>query len=101
MRQLGTITNNVGTGSLRRVLEGAPLGSAGQAQYALWYLVASDLATVVEAANYFNPAVTDLKVGDVIIAVVGVGGTMKLKNYVVATNTGTAVTVALQTTTAG
>jgi len=102
MRGLGTPSNGIYPGYLRRVNEGTiQSGGAAGASLAIWQLVTSDAPATVEAANYFNSWVADLAVGSVIIAVMGIGGTIKHKNYLVSANTGTAVTVALQTTTAG
>jgi len=60
----------------------------------------TDAAATVQGAGYFNDAVKHLSVGDVIMATVDIAGTAKLKNYVVLTNDGSAITVGLQTTTA-
>lgn len=65
------------------------------------YLVTADAAAVVEAANYLNASASRLPKGTLIEAVMAIGGTPVLKNYVVTANTGTVVTIALQTTTAG
>jgi hypothetical protein len=67
------------------------------------FYITADLATAVEAASYFNPAADRLQAGNVITAVVGfgTGASQKLKNYIIASNDGTTVVVALQTTTAG
>lgn len=65
------------------------------------YLITTDAPAVVEAANYLNASVSRLPKGTMIEAVMSIGGTPILKNYVVTANTGTAVTIALQTTTAG
>jgi hypothetical protein len=63
--------------------------------------ITDDVAAVVEAAGYFNAAATRLPVGSIIAAVMGMPATVKHKWYVVTVNTGTVVTVALQTATAG
>jgi hypothetical protein len=60
-----------------------------------------DTAAAVEAANYFNGAVQELAVGASIDAVMVLGGTPVRKAYVVTANSGTAVTIALATATAG
>ncbi len=66
------------------------------------YLVTTDTAATVEAANYLNASAARLPKGTMISAVMDIGGaTPKLKNYIVTANTGTVVTIALQTTTAG
>lgn len=63
--------------------------------------ITPDAPATVEAANYFNDAANRLPKGTVIEAVMSAGGTPVLKNFVVVTNTGSAVTVAMQKTTAG
>lgn len=92
------------TTSLVRHLQ-APIGStAGAAQsqlgnhFSYW---TDDAAATVEAAGYFNASVVKLVKGATIDAVMACSGTPVRKSYVVTANTGTVVTVALQTTTAG
>ncbi len=63
--------------------------------------ITEDAPAVVEAANYFNGAAKRLHKNTVICAVMTSGGTPVLKQYVVASNDGTTVAVAPQTTTAG
>lgn len=86
-------------------LEVVPLncfhGSAGGNIGHMAYLRTADAAAVVEAANYLNGSVKRLPKGTVIQAVMAIGGTPILKHYVVTANNGTAVTIALQTATAG
>lgn len=80
-------------------VQGASPSGAGfyrQASY-----ITDDAPATVEAANYFNAAAKRLPVGTVIDAVMGLGGTIELKRYVVSANTGSAVTVKLQKTAAG
>ena len=60
-----------------------------------------DAAATVETAGYFNGAARIFKVGDVTRATMACGGTPVLKSYVVTGNTGTVVTIALQSTAAG
>ena len=66
-----------------------------------WLYDTTDAAATVEAANYFNGAVTDLMKGDTIQATMAKGGTPVGKQYVVTANSGTAVTIAIFTATAG
>ena len=61
----------------------------------------ADAAATVEAGNYFNAAAASLSKGSTIVASMVRSGTPVLKNYIVTANTGTVVTVALLTTTAG
>lgn len=68
-----------------------------------WSYVTADAAATVEVANYFD-AQTDLQKGDIIAAVMAVGGTPVLKNYVVLTGIGSGDahnTIGLATGTAG
>lgn len=73
----------------------------GKKFFKLASYITDDTAAVVEAVGYFNSAADRLVVGSIIMAVMGMGGTMKLKNYLVTANDGTVVTIALQTTAAG
>lgn len=102
MRGLGTVSNGIYPGYLRRVNSGViqNAGAAG-ASLSLWMFATSDTAATVEGANYFNSWVTDLVIGSVIFAAMAIGGTPKFKTYMVTANNGTTVTVSLQTTTAG
>lgn len=102
MRGLGTPTGSIYPGYLRRTNEGtvqAP-ASAGPS-LASWELRTSDAPATVEAANYFNAASADLPVGSVIQAVMGIGGTVELKDFVVSANAAGVVTIKLQKTAAG
>jgi hypothetical protein len=68
-----------------------------------WSFVTTDAAATVEAANYFN-AQTDMQKGDIIDAVMAVGGTPVRKMYVLTAGIGSggaANTIALATTAAG
>jgi hypothetical protein len=86
-------------------LEVVPLncfhGSGGGNIGHMAYLRTADAAATVEAANYLNASVKRLPKGTVIQAVMAIGGTPVLKQYVVTVNSGTAVTIALQGTSAG
>jgi hypothetical protein len=102
MRGLGTPTNGIYPGYLRRVEQGVIQAPGGLTTgLHTWDFRTSDAPATVEAANYFNAWVADLPVGSVIQAVMGIGGTIELKHYVVSVNNGTAVTIKLQKTTAG
>jgi hypothetical protein len=69
------------------------LGTAGGNN--LFYYRTADAAATVAGASYFNNAANILNVGDVILAITGVGGTIVPKIYMVLTNTGSAVTVGM------
>lgn len=60
-----------------------------------------DAAATVEGAGYFNAAAGELLRGSTIVVIAAFAGTPIRKEYVVTANTGTVVTIALQTTTAG
>lgn len=62
----------------------------------VFYYATTDAKATVQAAGYFNSAAALLKVGDLINATFGVGGTIGFMSYIVTANTGSAVTVALQ-----
>lgn len=80
----------------------AVLGSGPTAKYyRCAKYITDDAPAVVEAANYFNPAVSRLPVGTAIEAQMSVTGTPVYKEYVVTANDGATVTIALQKVTAG
>ena len=86
-------------GGLRRFDYG---GNNGTTSTGLFAYGTADAAATVEASDYFNSATALLQKGDIIFASMVVGGTPVLKSYIVTSATGAAaVTVALQTTTAG
>jgi hypothetical protein len=87
----------IGNGTIRRVSEGVSYGSTNVQQLCDWRLVSNDDHATISAANYFNSLAADLKKGESILATVDYDGTLQLRVYVVTANTGTAVTVALQT----
>ena len=102
MRGLGTPTGTIYPGYIRRINEGTVQnGSTYATSIGMWQLVTTETAALVEAANYFNAWVNDLPVGSIIFASMALGGTPKFKIYMVTANTGTVVTVSLQTTIAG
>lgn len=84
------------------------LGEIGTGVNSIKYLYTYhtlDAAAVVEAASYFAvafPGAPNWNVGDIIIAVMAMGGTPVMKHYVVtAVSAANTPTIALQTTTAG
>lgn len=72
-------------------------------QKSIWGYVTADTAATVEGAGYFPAATLSgvVSVGDVIEAVMVVGGTPVKKTYVVTVSTSSTITIALQTATAG
>jgi hypothetical protein len=87
--------------NLRRQESLGSIGNgSGSVKFKNTYLT-GDAAATVETADYFLPDYQKLNVGDIILASVGVGGTPKLKQYLVLTCTSAGVTIGLQTTTAG
>lgn len=86
---------------LRRLTHRGAIGNGDGSVTSHWAYDTNDAAATVEAANYFNSAVGVLSKGDTIDAVMARSGTPVRKGYVVTANSGTAVTVALQATTAG
>ena len=55
--------------------------------------ITPDLPAVVETAGYFNDAASRMPVGTVLAVVMGIGGTVDFKAYVVSVNDGTNVTI--------
>lgn len=84
-----------------RVKSGDGAAAVNTDQYREATYITNDAAAVVEAANYFNGAVSRLVKGTVITALMAFSGTPILKRYVVTSNNGVTVVIALQTTTAG
>lgn len=76
---------------------GSIAGLAGT-NLALHAYVTSDDGPTVETSGYFNTLAKRLKVGDQITVTLGVGGTVQLRNYFVATNDGTTVTIGREST---
>lgn len=56
--------------------------------FTLWHYKTADAAAVVDGAGYFNGASQMLRVGDFILANVGVGGTPQHGLFVVLSNSG-------------
>ena len=72
------------TTTLRRVLDGAPLGTGpDNTKGSLWMLTSNDLAATIEAASYLNAAAGMLRKGDVIMASLDNDGTPVGKDYIV------------------
>ena len=80
---------------------GAYNGSGSASVQNCAHLRTADAAAVVEAANYLNASASRLPKGTTIDAVMAVNGTPVRKSYVVTANTGSVVTIGLQTATAG
>ena len=88
----------LGNGNIARINAGLPLSNGTDTKsLTLWHLVTNDLATAVQAANFFDPLAKNMEVGDIVMAAVDIDGTPQLKNYIVTANDGTTVTLALQT----
>ncbi len=84
----------LGAGNISRINVGTALGAAGAAKsLSIWHLVTDDLATAVEAANYFDTLSDSMEVGDIILAAVDVDGTPKFKVYGVSAIAAGVVTV--------
>ncbi len=57
----------------------------------------NDDAATVETAGYFNDQVKQFALGDIILAVLDLDGTMVMKSYVVSALTATVVTITVGT----
>lgn len=102
MRGLGTPTNGIYPGYLRRIDGGVVQAAGSQAgSLGLWMLQTNDTAATVEGAGYMNAWYSDLPIGSIIMAAMDLGGTPKLKHYVVSANTGGVVTLTKSVVTAG
>ncbi len=87
----------IGNGYIRRVNEGVTMGAGVLNQICPWMLATNDTAALVEAANYFDALAAIMPVGSQIFASLDLDGTPVMKHYMVTANTGSAVTVAIQT----
>ncbi|CAK0740117.1 Tail fiber protein [Azospirillaceae bacterium] len=61
--------------------------------FTLWHYATSDVASTVDAAGYFSAANAMLRVGDMILANTGLGGTMVSGIFLVNSNSGGVVDV--------
>lgn len=61
--------------------------------FTLWHYATADAAAVVDTAGYFNPAADMLRVGDMMFANLGLGGTPQSGLLVVSSNAGGVVDV--------
>ncbi len=86
---------------LSQVPVGSSAGAAQANQSTHWDYATDDSAATVETSGYFNSGATLFSKGDIIDARMDIGGTPVRKGYVVTAASATAVTIALQTTTAG
>jgi len=62
--------------------------------FTLWHYTTPDTAAVVDGAGYFNAASEMLRIGDMILANVETGGTMKAGIFLVNANAAGVVDVA-------
>jgi len=62
--------------------------------FTLWHYTTPDIATVVDTAGYFNAADNVLRVGDMVLANAGTGGTPTHGVFVVNANASGTVDVA-------
>lgn len=80
--------------NLRRIAHGGNVATVGTRPASIWSFVTADAASDLEGASYLNSAYADgLQAGDVIWAILGVGGTLQTKEYIVLTSTSTGVTL--------
>lgn len=77
-----------------RIDANVAIGTGAGSVRSLYRYATNDDAATVEAANYFNTAVGQFAVGDVIIASLDLDGTPLGKLYIVTAVTATVVTIA-------
>jgi len=77
-----------------RIDAAVAIGTGAGSVRSLYRFATNDDAATVEAAGYFNAAVAQLTVGDVIIASLDLDGSPLGKLYIVTAVTSTAVTIA-------
>lgn len=84
----------IGNGRIRRKDEGVSYGSGNNIkQLCDWDLATDDDIATIEASGYFNDLASVLQVGEVIYGRIDLNGVPRAKNWIVATNSGTAVTI--------
>lgn len=54
--------------------------------FTLWHYTTADAAATVDSAGYFNAAADMLRVGDILVANVETGGTLKAGLFLVSSN---------------
>jgi hypothetical protein len=86
----------VGNGVLRRLIEGAPLGTGpDNVKGSVWAFVTNDTAAAIEANDFFNAAAgAHLRKGDIILAALDQDGTPESRMYSVTANAAGDVTIA-------
>ena len=88
-------------GWIVRVGAGVNYGTgASSIQLSTWDYATDDDKAAIETAGHFNGLVKEMKVGDVIQVRADLNGTPKLYHYLVVSNTGTVVGIALSVATA-
>lgn len=80
---------------LKRLTHIGSIGTGKGSVRSVWAYITNDADTVVETSGYFNTAVDEMKVGDMILCSIDLDGTPEGKIYMVTANNGTAVTIAL------
>lgn len=84
----------VGTGVIRRLIAGVPLGTApDNVKGSKWAYATNDTAAAVEGAGFFNPIAAQLRVGDQIDASLDLDGTPARKDYMVTSIAAGVVTI--------
>lgn len=84
----------VGTGVIRRIIEGVPLGTGpDNVKGSKWTYVTNDTAAAVEGAGFFNSISTQLRAGDQIDASLDLDGTPARKDYLVSAIAAGVVTI--------
>lgn len=73
------------------------VGAGAGSVKSMWTYHTADDAATVETAGYFNSQAKLMAVGDIIFAVLLIGGAQVTKGYHVTANTGTVVTIAAST----
>lgn len=84
----------------RTLALGGTIGNGPGGACRLHHYATNDTAAVVEAAGYFDALAASIGKGDLIIASLDVDGTPASRTYIVAANSGTAVTIAASQATA-
>jgi len=79
--------------NIKRMSHGPSVGVGGSSVKSLWMFSSNDDISAVETTGYFNTAVNEMRVGDIIMATLDLDGTPVGKNYLVSAKTATVVTI--------
>ena len=78
---------------LKRISHGGALSVGPGSVRSIWHYITNDDAATVETANYFDPVIDEMRVGDLVFCSLDIDGTPKPAVLIIATISGGHVTV--------